>query len=204
MNRSLVSGPLCRFFAAESGDASTLVEGVLTWRRDIGEALAGRIDPSLGWPEHPALEPEVFVLPERGWEALQLFAVYAERSDLELPSDVTLPLALDSAWRSASESKFARSHYGQLLAADLWLPGSFDFTAKVPRPDGEECTLGSLIALRDQMIFLAQRSVGVHPRSIERDVHSNDPLLALALPSLRIVHDAIECAHESGMPLVLR
>ncbi|MGE0143577.1 MAG: hypothetical protein AB7I19_07600 [Planctomycetota bacterium] len=204
MNRSLVSGPLCRYFAVESGDASTLVDGVLTWRRDIGEALSGRIDPSLAWPEHPAFDSHVFVLPEFGWEALQLFAVYAERSDLELPSVVTTPLALDSAWRAASESKFARSHYGQLLAADLWLPGSFDFTAKVPRPDGEECTLGSLIALRDQVVFLAQRSVGVHPSSIERDVHSNDPLLASALPSLRIVHDAIEFARESGMPLVLR
>lgn len=204
MIHALVVGPLCRYFADGTVHADALVAGVLGWRRDVGDALAGRIDSSLAWTEDPQIDPLEFQLPDRAWDALQLFAVYAERSDLELPSELAPELALDSAWRTASESKFARSHYGHLLAADLWLPGSFDFTAKVPRPDGQDCSLGSLLALRDQLVFLAQRTIGVHPGSIERDVRTADPLLSLALPALRIVHDALECARRSGMPLVLR
>jgi hypothetical protein len=102
---------------------------------------------------------EELVLDDADLRGLHLLAVYAERSDLELPDEVPPALADDVAWCVAQRSGFARSAYGQILAAEMWLPGEFDYTIRCPGPDGAECAIGSVSVLGDQLRRLNDRSV---------------------------------------------
>jgi hypothetical protein len=117
----------------------------------LQEALGAKLRGPLDWTEDPGHAGREFDLGESGWLALRLFAVYAERSDLELPETVPAIAELDRAWRAAADAKFANSHFGHLLAAELWLPLEFPFTFRAPLPDGAEAGIGSLLLLQDQI-----------------------------------------------------
>lgn len=153
------AGPLCRYYAAAgAGDPTTLKEGVLRWRADLQEALGPKLRAPLEWSEDANVAVREHDLGETGLLALRVFAVYAERSDLELPESVPAIAELDRAYRAAADAKFARSHFGQLLAADLWLPLDFPFTLRAPLPDGAEAGIGSLPLLVDQLRRLNART----------------------------------------------
>ena len=152
------AGPLCRFYAAARGDPVALRQGVLRWREDLQEALGARLRGRLDWNEDPNGPMVEYELGDSGLVAVRLLAVYAERSDLELPELVPAIPELDRAYRAAADEKFARSHFGQLLAAELWLPLDFPFTARAPLPDGTEAGIGSLPMLLDQLRRLNART----------------------------------------------
>jgi hypothetical protein len=151
------AGPLSRWFAGAGGDASKLRPGVLAWRADLRAAVAAKVAEQLEWDEASAFTAE-HDLGASGWMAVRLFAFYAERSELELPDVVPPLLELDREWRAASEAKFAKSLYGQLLACRVWLPGDFPVTLKAPLPDGDTAEIGSLAVLMNQLKWLNQRT----------------------------------------------
>lgn len=152
------AGPLCRYFAGERGEAIAHVAGVEAWRGDLNAALGKNLAAPLHWREDPRDRGSWCDLGDSGWLALRLFALLAERSDLDLPDTVPALLELDPEWRAAQQQKFATSRYGQLLACRCWLPADFPFTARVPLPDGEFAELGSLPILREQLRWLNQRT----------------------------------------------
>ena len=201
--RSVFVGPLCRHFAADEAEAVMRAEGVRIWMRDVSDSLAGRLTRAFDWPEDPHRAPQRFDLGEGGLAALHLTAVYAERPELELPGIVPTPLGLDEAFRTAAATDFARSNYGHVLAAQAWLPLEFDFTFRVPRPDGEDATFGSLHALRDQLQFLAQRTLGVGPASLPVGAFAEHPFFAALAGSLRTLHAAAVIAIADVQPALL-
>ncbi len=155
---TLFVGPLCRFFAGADGDPASLADGVAAWREDLRAALQGRPVRGFEWDELADVAPATFDPGARGLDAVRLLAVHAQRPELDLPDELPERLELDRAFADAEREDFGRSHYGQLLAARIWLPGDFDFTFRCPRPDGEESAFGSLTALRDQVGFLIART----------------------------------------------
>jgi hypothetical protein len=152
------AGPLSRWYAKGSGgDAAKLRVGVESWRRDLRASVAAKVAEQLVWDEASAVGQQ-WDLGEAGWMALRLFAMYAERSELELPDTVPALLELDREWRAAVDAKFSKSNYGHLLACRIWLPGDFPVTMRVPLPDGESAEIGSLAVLEDQLRWLNQRT----------------------------------------------
>lgn len=155
---SAVAGPLSRFFAArDGGDPARYMAGVQQWQRDLLAALASKPTRPQPWREDATAALTV-ELGEAAVPSLRLFALYAERADLELPATAPLPLELDRSWRQAAEAAFAGSLYAQLLAPTLWLPGSFPFTCRAPLPDGAAAEIGSLPLLDEQLRRLNQRT----------------------------------------------
>ena len=154
---TVFAGPLSRFYARGGGDVAKLRVGVEAWRDDLRASVAQKVSAQLQWDEGSSVA-QSWDLGDAGWMALRLFAFYAERSDLEMPDTVPGLLELDPDWRAASDGKFAKTLYGQLLACRVWLPGEFPVTMRVPMPDGEAAEIGSLQILSDQLRWLNQRT----------------------------------------------
>ncbi|MBI5852633.1 MAG: hypothetical protein HZB39_16595 [Planctomycetes bacterium] len=203
MSDAILVGPLCRLFAIDAETARERVAGIERWWSDVGAALSGRVPVSLPWIEDGDLEPRRIGLPERGLDAVRFVAVHAARPELELPDALPDPLWTDPDWRRAQESRFARSPYGHLLAAEAWLPIDFDFTFVVPRPDGADWSIGSSFALRDQLGFLSQRTFGCSPASLAEAHRLAVPLLATAGAALFALGGAVAAAIASRLPLVV-
>ena len=202
---ALFVGPLCRYFADADADASARVAGAEAWQRDLCRALAGRPGRPATWREDPSLDPQLFELGAHGLGGVRLLAVYAERPELELPDAVPDELAGERAWREAAASDFAASHHGQLLAASAWLPGGFDYTFRCPRPDGEDCCFGSLLALRDQLEFLVTRTFATDCADLEAWCRLDDGrFVSAARRGVATFITAARCAVDAGMPLLLR
>lgn len=204
-----VAGPLCRFYAAAGvGDAAVLQAGVLRWRIDLQAALGDRLPGALCWDEAldgPVAEAD---LGPAGLTALRLLAVHAERTDLELPGSVPAIPELDRAYREAADQKFVRSHFGQLLAAELWLPLDFAFTVRAPLPDGREAEIGSLPLLLDQLRRLNGRTFQADPDAFARwrqlPAAPGGDLLDAARRGLAGLLAAAAAAHAACLPLALR
>jgi hypothetical protein len=203
------AGPLCRRYAAASGGDPTLLrQGVLRWRADLQEALGARLRGRLDWNEDPAGSMVEYDLGDSGLMALRLLAVYAQRSDLELPDRVPAIPELDRAYRAAADEKFARSHFGQLLAAELWLPLDFPFTARAPLPDGSEAGIGSLPMLLDQLRRLNARTfqadAAAQAEWLELAAAPGDDLIRAARRGLAALSAAAGAAVAMGSPLSSR
>jgi hypothetical protein len=202
------AGPLCRFYAGHDGEPLTFVAGVEAWHRDLIEALGPRLRAELAWREDPAASGHETDLGEAGWPALRLFALYAERAELELPDTVPALLELDRTWRAASEQKFAASRYGNLLACRLWLPADFAITFRAPLPDGEPAEIGSLPVLVAQLGWLNQRTFAADDEEIARwralPAPAGGSLLAAAQRGFAGLWDAAGLARQWGLPLVVR
>jgi hypothetical protein len=201
------AGPLCRFYARGGGDVALLRSGVLQWRADLQEALGPRLRGALDWNEDPSGAVREHDLGGSGLVALRLLAIYAERSDLELPEQVPAIPELDRAFRAAADQKFAKSHFGQLLAADLWLPLDFAFTARAPLPDGTEGGIGSLPLLLDQLRRLNARTFQADAAALGewlalRAEPGND-LLDAARRGLAGMTAAATAAEPMRLPLVI-
>jgi hypothetical protein len=198
-------GPLCRVFAGERGEPATFVAGVEEWRRDLQEALGKRLAAPLQWPEDPADAGAWFELGDSGLIGLRLFAFYAEKSDLELPDAAPALLELDREFRAAQDQKFERSKYGHLLAAQLWLPADFPFTARIALPDGEAVEMGSLPALRDQLRWLNQRTFQADEALAASwaalAAPAGGPLIPAAQRGFAGLWAAVEAASSRGLPL---
>ena len=199
----LFIGPLCRYFAASAAEAAQRVAAIEVWRDQLTAALGSRAAIALDWPEEPSDEPGHVELGPLGLDPLRLLAVYADRTELELPDTTPQPLTLDDAFARAAAANFAQSRYGHLLAASIWLPREFDFTFVCPRPDGDDATFGSLQALDDQLGFLNARTFALSlddrdgAAPIDRGRFIDD-----AQTALRICVHAVRAALARGLPLV--
>lgn len=205
------AGPLCVYYgrrAGAAGDGAVVaIAGVEAWRRDLREALAGRVQDPLNWTETPDAPVFDGDLGEAGWMALRLFAFYAERSDLDLPATVPPLLELDAGYRAGADAKWATSRYGQLLACRVWLPADFELTFRAPLPDGEDAEIGSLPVLRDQLRWLDQRTFHGGEEGMAAWVSEPAPaggeLLAAARRGLGALWQAVQHAQRHGLPLVV-
>lgn len=206
MARAFV-GPLCRFHAAPDGDAARLRPGVEAWRAVLHEGVAAKVREQLQWDEGAGIA-EWFDLGEAGWLALKLFAFYAERSDLEMPDTVPALLELDREYRAASDGKFERSLYGQLLACSAWLPGDFPVTLRAPLPDGEVVEFGSVAVLSDQLKWLNARTFQADAATLASwatlPAPAGGPLLDAARRGLSGMVAAVDLARRHRLPIVLR
>jgi hypothetical protein len=200
-------GPMSRFYTGSAEASPRLQGGVEAWREDLRTAVAAKIAAQLQWDEGAEVAA-ITDLGAQGWPALRLFAFYSERSELEFPDTVPPLLELDAHWRAAVDAKFAKSVYGQLLAASVWLPGDFPVTMRVPMPDGETAEVGSVAVLADQLRWLNQRTFQADAELLAAWQRSPAPpggdLLAAARRGLAGLLAAVTIAQREGLPLLLR
>jgi len=151
------AGPLSRWYTRAGGDAARVRDGIVAWRDDLRAAVAPKVAADLHWDEAAPVAATAD-LGDSGWLALRLLALLADRSDLDWPDTVPPLLELLPEWRAAAEAKFATSRYGQVLACEMWLPGDFPVTFRVPAPDGANVEIGAVGVLADQLRWLNQRT----------------------------------------------
>jgi hypothetical protein len=201
------AGPLSRYYAPAAGDAARLRAGVEAWRQDLRAGVADKVREQLAWDEG-ADESFAADLGDSGWIALRLFALYAERPDLELPDTAPALLELDPEWRSAQDGKFATSRYGHLLACSAWLPGDFPVTLRVPMPDAESRELGALAVLQDQLRWLNARTFQAGEDEVaawrELPAPAGGDLLAAARRGYAALLAAVVHATAARVPVVVR
>lgn len=202
-----IAGPLSRFFGKDEDDAVRLRAGVEAWRKDLVSSVAEKVGVQLEWDEASDVSFEGD-LGDSGWTALRLFAFYAERSDLEWPDTVPALPEFDTKWREAAEDKFSKSLYGQLLGADMWLPGEFPLTIRAPRPDGDAADIGSLKVLTDQLMWLNQRTFQADQEEITTWLEMPAEAGGLFLMATRRGYAALTAAatqaQEANVPLILK
>jgi len=202
------AGPLSRWFGGgDEQEAARLRAGVEQWREDLRSSVAEKVGEQLIWDEESGCDAR-FDLDLAGWMGLRLFAFYAERSDLEWPDTVPPLLELDQEWRKASDQQFGKSHYGQILACDMWLPGEFPVTVRAPRPDGEAAEIGSLKVLSDQLLWLNQRTFQADQELIVewqgQPAPLGAPLLEAARRGYAMIAAACARAIDERVPLVVQ
>lgn len=201
------AGPLSRFFGKDADDAVRLRAGVEAWRKDLVSSVSEKVGVQLAWDESSDLE-FAFDLGESGWTALRLFAFYAERSDLEWPDTVPALPEFDTKWREAADDKFSKSLYGQLLGADMWLPGEFPLTIRAPRPDGDAADIGSLKVLTDQLLWLNQRTFQADQEEVtawlEMPAETDGQFLMATRRGYAALAAAAAMAQEASVPLILK
>lgn len=201
------AGPLSRFFGKDEDDAVRLRAGVEAWRKDLVSSVAEKVGGQLEWDETSAIAFEAD-LGDSGWTALRLFAFYAERSDLEWPDRVPALPEFDPKWREAADDKFSKSLYGQLLGAEMWLPGEFPLTIRAPRPDGDAADIGSLQVLADQLMWLNQRTFQADQEEIttwcEMPADKDGLFLMATRRGYAALAAAVAEAQLHNVPLVLR
>ena len=201
------AGPLARHFVGARGDLARVRHGVETWRDDLRSAVADKVGTQLHWDEGAdvAFTAE---LGDSGFLALRLLGLLADRPELEWPDTVPPLLELDAEWRAAAEAKFARSRYGQLLACQLWLPGEFPVTFRVPLPDGETAEVGSLQGLADQMKWLNQRTFQADADDVigwrELPAPPGGEFVAAARRGFAGLSAAVDVALRHRLPVVVR
>ena len=201
-------GPLSRWFArGDDEEAARLRPGVEQWREDLRGGVAEKVGEQLSWDEGSACAAR-FDFEVTGWSGLRLFAFYAERSDLEWPDTVPTLLELDQDWRKASDEKFGKSVYGQLLACEMWLPGEFPVTVRAPRPDGDSVEIGSLKFLADQLQWLNQRTFQADQAAIDQWAMQPAPagasMLQAAQRGYAMLTAACTRAHQERLPLLIQ
>lgn len=200
-------GPLSRCYARRAEEAARLRPGVEAWRNDLRAGLADKVSAQLVWDEGADLEFRAD-LGEAGWLGVRLLACYAERADLELPDTVPPLLELDTAWREGAAAKFAKSHFGQLLACTAWLPGEFPLTIAAPLPDGETAEIGSVLVLTDQLRRLNQRTFQADLEALAewRDLPApaGGDLVDAARRGLAALSAAAATAERFGAPMLVR
>lgn len=201
------AGPLSRFFAGDGGDAERLRAGVEAWRVDLRASVADKIAAQLDWDEGAAVAQRVS-LGDAGWTALRLLAFHAENAELEWPDTVPPLIELDPEWRRAADGRFAKSLYGQLLACQLWLPGEFPVTLRVPGPDGDTVEIGSVAVLHDQLRWLNRRTFQADLAEVGAWLDEPAPAGGAFVPAARRGYAglwaAAEVAVRERVPLVVQ
>jgi hypothetical protein len=202
------AGPLCRLYARGGHDPAHLLSGITNWREELMAALGNKPKLPAAWSEDPRGDVCTADPGASGFIALQLFAHYAEHSELELPDTVPALLELDRSFRTAVEAKFATSKFGHLLACRTWLPGDFPFTCRVPLPDGEMGEIGSLSVLHDQLKFLNARTFQADASVIAAWLRQPAPpggaLLPAAQRGFAAMWAVVGWAAVHGLPVVVR
>jgi len=145
--------PLWRFFAA-GRDPQRARSGVAQWREEVRAALDGMPEVALAGCAEREDDLVSFDLDASGWTALRLWSLFAQRSELPWPDAVPAIPELDRSWREAADAGFPGSHFAQLQVPEVWLPGEFAFTAKIPLPDGVDAEIGAVGLAADQLTRL--------------------------------------------------
>lgn len=211
MTALVFAGPLSHWFARRGadagGDAARLRAGVEAWREDLRTSLAAKVGSQLQWDEGAA---DTFTadLGDAGLLAARLLAFLADRTELEWPDAVPPLLELVPEWRAAADAKFSASRYGQLLACELWLPGDFPVTFRVPLPDGSDAEIGSVQVLADQLRWLNQRTFQADAHELahwlELPAPAGGEFVAAARRGLGGLTAAANRASQWRLPLVVR
>ncbi len=200
-------GPLSRYFASSEDEALRLRAGVLAWCDDLRASVADKVREQLHWDEAAPLACATD-FGDSGFMALRLLAFYADRSELEWPDTVPPLLELDPEWRAAAEAKFDKSRYGHLLACQVWLPGDFPVTLRVPMPDGSTAEIGALQVLANQLRWLNQRTFQADADEVaawaELPAVAGGELVTAARRGYAVLSAAVEVALRQQLPLLVR
>jgi hypothetical protein len=186
--------------------SSEVRQAVENWRAAINGGLGEHLEEPLSWDE----SDETPYFTERpgwpGYASLLLHAAYDDHSDLKKPERLPEEWGDDPAYKAASE-KNADTSYPALLAANLWLPGEFDFMFGVEDLGGNERSIASCGALLEELRELNERTFKGQDAELAawraQTVEEKSPLDAHAKNALALLIALAESAVENKLPMML-
>ncbi|MFZ4576539.1 MAG: hypothetical protein ACOYN0_19310, partial [Phycisphaerales bacterium] len=175
MNLTLYTGPLCRFYAAETPEsAPEILPAILGWRRLITPHFRSAGVPAVDWNESPEAPSSRTPLGHAPYWSLRLVAAYAECAPGAVPSAVPHDLGADPALQALRE-RFLRSQFPHLHACDLWLPVRCADPVVVQTPGEQSKPIGSAALLRAELEQCRARVLGAPTRAdLERIAASDE------------------------------
>ena len=132
-------------------------QAVESWLDAINQGLKAHVPHKLAWDES---EQAPYFTERPGWPAyaaLLLHAAYDDHPEMARPAELPEEWGEDSAYK-ASTAEDSDTRYPAILAANLWLPGEFEFMFGVEDLGGNERAVASCKALVDELKDLNQRT----------------------------------------------
>jgi hypothetical protein len=179
---------------------------VESWLDGINQGLKNHLPSPLDWDES---ERSPYFTERPGWAAyaaLLLHAAYTDHPEMARPEKLPEEWGEDAAYK-ASTADESDTQYPALLAANLWLPGEFEFMFGVEDLGGNERAIASCAALLSELRELnartfaltdeALRSIRTEP--IPRDAGLDDLAKAGLAHFIGLAGDAVN--HQLPMML---
>lgn len=131
---------------------------VLEWRQGIAAALNESIVDPFDWDESADAPYSTDQVGRAAFNALRLWAAYAEHPDLQRPAEHTGELANDPAFLRCNDPQGTSIYHQLVRDVEVWLPWDFAFTFRAETPAGGKVGLGSVPALRKQLAELNSKT----------------------------------------------
>jgi hypothetical protein len=135
-----------------------VLSAITDWQGYLNRSLAQHLEEPIAWIEDPAAPYWTDRPGHDPYNALVLWAAYAEQPSLRCPSRVPSDYGKDPAY-IASNTKGFTSSVGQLIhEVEIWLPAPFAFTFRAAHLGEGDIGLGSSFTLLDQLRNLNART----------------------------------------------
>lgn len=138
-------------------DPALIGEAVELWRRALEDGLRTDIPGGVSWDESTTAPYFTDRPAWGGYAGVMLLAAYTEYPHLPRPDQIVKEWQTDAAF-VASVDAGSKGRFSHLILAELWLPCDFNFTFKTEDVVGNEVTIGSSIALLNQLKQLNQET----------------------------------------------
>ena len=138
-------------FADEKVSPVELRNYIIEWRKQISHALKKHLNGPLVWSETPDTAYYTDRPDRYGYDALRLWAAYAENPDIPKPTELSANVEDDPALLASKETE--ETEFAQILSnVVIWLPFNLDivFDAEFLNYD-EPISVGSSGALFEQL-----------------------------------------------------
>ena len=186
--------------------AGEVRQAVVNWRAAINGGLGEHLPDPLNWDEGD----ETPYFTERpgwpGYASLLLTAAYDDHPDLKRPETLPEEWGDDPAYKASSE-KNAETRYPALIAANLWLPGEFDFMFGVEDLGGNERSIASCEALLEELRELNERTFKGNAEDLAswraKTLDDDAPVDAHARTALALLMALAESAVANKLPMML-
>jgi hypothetical protein len=205
MKYTLISpdGPVDKLPRADPAEVSN---AIARWQQALTQGLGSNLREPISWRETSDAPYFTDRPGYPGYAALVLWAAYADKRDVAVPSALPEDWYNDSVWKAACE-KESGTPYRQVLQPEYWLPSEFAFCFKGPSPVNQPAWIGSSLALTRQLealnaaTFAASEADLDHYRTGEFDAPSQ--LEHAARFTLAVFLDLARKSVEHRLPMLL-
>jgi hypothetical protein len=128
-----------------------VLEAIKMWQEYLNQGLGQHLGSPIAWVEDPSAPYDTDRPGHHAYEALILWAAYAEQSTLSRPDRVPHDYGNDPAYVASTAVGF-RSRYGQIVHdVEMWLPAEFSFTFRGAHLGEGDIRMGSSHELLTQL-----------------------------------------------------
>ena len=186
--------------------ADDIRAGINAWRDAINQALGENITNPLSWDESDD-RPYFTDRPAwPGYNALLLWASYADHPQMTRPQKLPEEWFDDPAFLATTEAE-RLGPFGNIVRSNLWIPGDFKFNFGFVAPTNEKATIGSTSGFLESMNALNEATFKATSEDLHRwrmgEDSDSDDLESVARFGFAVFHALALKAVKHQLPILL-